>query len=570
MEVLGVFEGGGARGFAHVGALRATERRGLSFRAVAGTSIGAIIAALVAAGYRSDELFSVDPESGEESGLLALDLEAILLDPEEYARVNRLRARFRGKKSGALAGWCLNGFYRTFFLAAMFLPGLSVLAYVFHRRILWDLWTRSGAVGSERLREWINEQLALKLGLPRGARVNFKDLPISLRVVTTNLSTCNIQVFGPDETPDVEVAHAVSASAAFPFFFRPVRIGDHLYVDGGLVSNAPAWVLDDVRANSSVSLHTFNFKLLEPEGDVVETAWPAADETRLLPFGQRLIPSTLNSRFALESRLIDDFHVPNLRSPVRTLDFDQIRGRRKELVDLGEHGVGEYYKNNIGPRPRSEMIAALRTYMDLVRDLLFIDGALRASLIQRTSQGEARCVYAAVYAGEADEGLNFRVCDFTPAKVLELSEPIMIRCAQINPDESQSRLSRLANSVRPAEVNFVYSIPIFADANQWQRVDVGERDKPFAALVLSFNELDDRRLLDPKIEDALSAISQAVGTFWTDYPANGVLQPTNWMAASDDWRPLSCIGYYVSKRKDRAPIGEEMLARLEAANRITG
>lgn len=569
MEVLGVFEGGGARGFAHVGALRATERRGLSFRAVAGTSIGAIIASLVAAGYRSDELFSVDPASGEEHGLLALDLEAILLDPAEYTRVNRLKSHLQGKKGGALVRWFLNGFKRTW-LAALFLPDISVLAYFFHRKIIKDIWTRSGAVGSERLRDWLNEQLAAKLRLPKGTRVRFKDLPISLRVVTTNLSTCDIQVFGSENTPDVEVAHAVSASAAFPFFFRPVRIGDHMFVDGGLVSNAPAWLLDDIRANSSILLHTFNFKLLEPEEDVLDTVWPRTEETRLLPFSRRLIPSSLNSRFALESRLIDDFHVPNLRSPVRTLDFDQIRGRRQELADLGEDGVSEYYRKNIGPRLRSEMEAGLRVYMDLVRELLFINGPLRASLVQRTSLGQARCVYAAGYTGDADEGMNFRVAEDTPAKVLELSEPILIRCKEIDANQSQSRLSRLANSIRPAEIKLVYSIPIFSDAAEWEKSSIHEREQPFAALVFQFNEIDDRLLLDPTFEDISSAIAQAIGTFWTDKPANATLSSTNWMAASDDWHALSSSGFYISKRKDRAPLDEEMLARLEAANRLTG
>lgn len=52
-----IFEGGGARGIAHVGALRAMEAAGLALAGVAGTSAGAIFAALVAVGYRPDEIF---------------------------------------------------------------------------------------------------------------------------------------------------------------------------------------------------------------------------------------------------------------------------------------------------------------------------------------------------------------------------------------------------------------------------------------------------------------------------------------------------------------------------------
>ena len=46
-----VLGAGGAKGFAHVGALRAFERHGVEFDAVAGTSIGAIVGALVAMGW---------------------------------------------------------------------------------------------------------------------------------------------------------------------------------------------------------------------------------------------------------------------------------------------------------------------------------------------------------------------------------------------------------------------------------------------------------------------------------------------------------------------------------------
>ena len=51
-----VFEGGGVKGIGLVGAVAVTEAKGYDFVNVAGTSAGAIIAALVAAGYRADEL----------------------------------------------------------------------------------------------------------------------------------------------------------------------------------------------------------------------------------------------------------------------------------------------------------------------------------------------------------------------------------------------------------------------------------------------------------------------------------------------------------------------------------
>lgn len=51
--------GGGARGFAHLGALKAFEEYGLQFDYVCGTSVGSLIGAFYCAGYSYDEMFKV-------------------------------------------------------------------------------------------------------------------------------------------------------------------------------------------------------------------------------------------------------------------------------------------------------------------------------------------------------------------------------------------------------------------------------------------------------------------------------------------------------------------------------
>lgn len=50
------FEGGGAKGIALVGALSVLEERGYEPQGVAGTSAGAVLTALLAAGYTAAEL----------------------------------------------------------------------------------------------------------------------------------------------------------------------------------------------------------------------------------------------------------------------------------------------------------------------------------------------------------------------------------------------------------------------------------------------------------------------------------------------------------------------------------
>lgn len=54
-----VLSGGGARGFAHIGVLRALERAGAQFDVVAGTSMGAILGAMYAGGRSADEIYEI-------------------------------------------------------------------------------------------------------------------------------------------------------------------------------------------------------------------------------------------------------------------------------------------------------------------------------------------------------------------------------------------------------------------------------------------------------------------------------------------------------------------------------
>lgn len=58
-----VFEGGGIRGIAHVGALTRIQEKGIIFERVAGTSAGSMIAALYAAGYQPHEMKQILTET---------------------------------------------------------------------------------------------------------------------------------------------------------------------------------------------------------------------------------------------------------------------------------------------------------------------------------------------------------------------------------------------------------------------------------------------------------------------------------------------------------------------------
>ncbi len=65
---------------------------------------------------------------------------------------------------------------------------------------------------------------------------DFRLLRNELYLVATDLDTCERVVFGADGWEDVPISKAVSASSALPMIYKPVKVRDHEFVDGGLVS----------------------------------------------------------------------------------------------------------------------------------------------------------------------------------------------------------------------------------------------------------------------------------------------------------------------------------------------
>ncbi|UJA19807.1 patatin-like phospholipase family protein [Thermoleophilia bacterium SCSIO 60948] len=59
-----------------------------------------------------------------------------------------------------------------------------------------------------------------------------------LRIVACDYATGRRIPFGRDGFPDAHLADAVAASCAIPGFYKPVRIGERLYVDGGIYSTS--------------------------------------------------------------------------------------------------------------------------------------------------------------------------------------------------------------------------------------------------------------------------------------------------------------------------------------------
>ena len=187
-----VLSGGGARGLAHVGVLKALEHAHVRIDAIAGTSMGAIVGGLYASGMTADEL---------ETELRRIDWDALFAP-----RVARPYLSQRRKEED-------------FEIA-------TGLEFGVHDG---QLSAPQGALSSRGL-----ELLLRRLTLPVRHVEDFDRLPIPFRAVATDMETGKPVILSHGD-----LAIALRSSMSVPGVFAPTEVDGRLLGDGGLVDNLP-------------------------------------------------------------------------------------------------------------------------------------------------------------------------------------------------------------------------------------------------------------------------------------------------------------------------------------------
>jgi len=187
-----VLSGGGARGFAHVGVLKALEAAQVPVDMIVGTSMGAIIGGLYASGMRADEL---------EREIVAVDWGDLFNSREPRQLLSQRRKEQDFELSPVLQLGFRDGEFR--------LP--------------------TGAISSRSL-----EMLLRRYTLATRHLDSFNQLPTPFRAVATDMETGRAVVMDRGD-----LAAALRASMSVPGVFSPLSINDRILGDGGLVNNLP-------------------------------------------------------------------------------------------------------------------------------------------------------------------------------------------------------------------------------------------------------------------------------------------------------------------------------------------
>ena len=297
--------GGGARGLAQIGILRAFKEAGITPNLIVGTSMGSIVGGMYAAGYSPDQMDSIALNT-DWNDLLTLNNQSNRRNLFVDQKVTEDRAIF-----------------------SLRLDGLKpILPTAFN--------------DGQKLSNYLN---LLAFNAPLHSDSSFDLLKIKFRAVCTDLITGKAVVLDHGS-----LSQALRASSSVTFFLAPVKMDSLLLVDGGLVANIPVDIARENGGNFVIAVNTTSPLWSEQD---LKLPWIVADQIVS-------IPMRLNNADQLSKA--DFVFTPPLKKIVAT-DFNNVDSlilvgydyarpimrNLKEKIDLATynslHGEEKYFHN---------------------------------------------------------------------------------------------------------------------------------------------------------------------------------------------------------------------------------
>lgn len=201
--------GGGIRGIAHAGVLKALEENNIKVDVIGGTSSGSIISTLYAMGYSPYYIYILFKRYAKD-----------LVNQNSFSTITSLGSFMTNKKSR------FSGFY-----------------------------------SGEEIEKGFNE-VALRKGIK-----NIADIKMPISIPAVDVQDSKEYIFTnkiPDEAEnrtkyitEISIGKAIRASSSFPIAFSPCVFESHKFLDGGILDNVPSLEVKKLGADKIISV---NFK----------------------------------------------------------------------------------------------------------------------------------------------------------------------------------------------------------------------------------------------------------------------------------------------------------------------
>lgn len=200
-----VLSGGGATGMAHIGVIKVLEENEIPISYITGTSIGALIGGMYAAGYSPDEI-------------------AEYVTTDEFKKMTRLSRLSSAKKSPSER-----------FLLREADEDASIINFSF---AFDSLFTKSlpTHIGSPSMVDYVMFRDLAQVGAVLNE--DFDSLFVPFRCVASDIYAKESVVYNSGD-----LNAAIRTSMTYPFYLNPIRIDGKLMFDGGLYNNFPVDIL---------------------------------------------------------------------------------------------------------------------------------------------------------------------------------------------------------------------------------------------------------------------------------------------------------------------------------------
>lgn len=221
------FAGGGIRGIAHVGVLKALEENNIKIEAVGGTSAGSIVAALYAMGYKPYYIYVLFKKYAQD-----------IINIGNSSIVNGIGNFVKTKKIG-IAGLNDGTLLEKMFNELATRKKMKVVADIKMPLVI-------PAVDIAEAKEYIFTNCA-----PRN---NVKDEYIT----------------------EISIGKAIRASSSFPAYFCPCEYKNHIFMDGGVLDNTPILPLKKICKHKVMAVN-FEADPVEENCDVMDIIMKTLD-----------------------------------------------------------------------------------------------------------------------------------------------------------------------------------------------------------------------------------------------------------------------------------------------------
>ena len=268
-----VLSGGTAKGLAHIGVLKVLNEEKVPVEYATGTSMGSIIAGMYSVGYTPQEIEEI---------ATSMDWMGLFSDKIERKDKGAIRNSIEDKNSTVIP-------------MKNFMPKLP-----------------SGVVGGKTASQRLNEIFYGALRIQ-----DFRKFPRKFAAVATDLESGEGVMLDKGS-----IATVIRESLSLPSIFAPIRDGDRLYIDGGVVRNLPVQDVKVLGADYTIGIN-------------VGEGFTKRDESKMNLIDVITDSSTIAGRQEVERqvRMLDLYLNPDL-SKFESYDFS--KATIQELIAKGE------------------------------------------------------------------------------------------------------------------------------------------------------------------------------------------------------------------------------------------